>query len=204
VNSQWQYVTYVFSQDALSMAVYVDGILESSGTIVYPDYGNFTIEQTTIGIADGFNQYNGVIDQLNIAFHVKNRVDVLNEATLVAYYTFETNGQVNDSIFNDASANSISATGAYLTRLIGIRRPGQASLRLNNSTVSWFQSSGFALLITFNYTYSYAFWLNIESASSFMPLAHLVAKYEVPTAQNNGSICLAMLVATKTNTSKCF
>jgi hypothetical protein len=140
-----------------------------------------------------------VIDQLSIAYTVKSRVVILDEATLVVSYTFESTDQDNDTIFKDESANSIGATGEYLTRLIGNRRTGQATLRLDNSTLSWFQSSGFALLVTFNYTYSFALWLYIENASSFMPLVHLVAKDEMTTSQSNDGICLAMLVANKTD-----
>lgn len=99
-NFCWQYVTFVFFRDDLSMAIFIDGIVNAQGTIDNPEYGNFKIEETFIGSYDVFSQYNGLMDQFSIAFRIKNRMDTLDEATLVAYYTFEDDGQYNDFLFS--------------------------------------------------------------------------------------------------------
>ncbi len=202
-NFHWQYVTYTFFQDDLSMAIRIDGRLVAAGT-GHPAYGNFEISQTTIGSDNGFNPYNGLIDQLSIAYLVKSREDVLDEATLVFYYTFEDDGEKNDSLFNDRSANNIRANGTHLKRVIGGRLEGQSSLSLYDPAFSYFQSSGFVLLVTYNFTYSYAFWLNIKDASSFMPLIYLVAKDEIPSANSTGNVCLSILVVRKSDVGKLF
>ena len=201
-NFQWQYVTFCFRQADLLLGIYIDGILISSGRMITPVYGDFQTLATMIGAVDGSNQYNGLIDQFSIAYFEKNRIDVLDEATLVVCYTFEDDKQGNDSIFNDQSANSIHATGAHVTRLIDKRGVDQRTLRLENSTLSWFRSAGFVLLVTHNYTYSYSLWLHLENASSFIPLVHLVANNEMFRAETNDSTCLVALVANSTDPSE--
>ena len=202
INFQWYYVTFGFRQEDLMMGIFIDGIALAAGTIENPRYGDFQIDATMIGSAHGFDQYNGLIDQLSIAHFEKDAGDVLNEATLTVYYTFEDNKHGNDSLFDDKSVNYIRATGAQVTRLIGKRGVGQGTLRLENSTLSWFRSSGFVLLVTHNYTYSYALWLHVGNASSFMPLLHLVVSNEVSEAETNDSACLMMLVASRADPSK--
>ncbi|CAF1067597.1 unnamed protein product [Adineta steineri] len=195
-NSQWQYVTYTFSQSDLSMAIRIDGLLKAYGTIVSPQYGESQIETTTIGSAAEFNRYNGLIDQLSIAYRVKNRVDILDEATLVICYRFEGDIANNDSLLNDSSANCIRAQGANLSRVVGSRRTGQGTLLLNDSSLSYFQSSGFALLYTHNYTYSYALWISISNASPNLTLLHITMNDEI-SSSNSISTCLAMLIIDK-------
>jgi hypothetical protein len=203
-NFQWQYVSCAFYQVDLSMAIFIDGILSSAGVIENPQYGNFETTETAIGVYTVYNPYNGLIDDLAISYRIKNRMDILNEATLVVQYTFDGNSENNDSLFNDISANAIRATGMDVTSVIGSRLTGHSTLYLYDPTVSYFQSSGFALLVTFNYTYSYAFWLNVANSSAVMPLVHVVARDEMSSAESNDTICLAMLAINTTNTCKFF
>ena len=179
-------------------SIYIDRILISNSWTKRQKYTDFDIERTMIDAA----QYNGLIDQFSIDFFEKNRVDILNEATLVVHYTFEDNRSGNDSLFDDASVNTIRATGKHLTRLIGKRHDRQGTLHLDKSVLSWFRSSGFVLLVTHNYTYSYTFWLHIENASSFMPLVRLVANNELFASEINESVCLLMFVANSTGASE--
>jgi hypothetical protein len=192
-NFQWQYVTFVFSQQDLSMAIFIDGILNAQGLIVHPNYGNFEIKRTTIGSYDVFNQYNGLMDQFSIAFRIKSRIDTLNEATLVAHYNFEGDGKKDGFLFKDTSVNSIRAQGSNVSYLVGSRYAGQNTLTLHDPNLSYFQSGGFVLLSTHNYSYSYALWLNVSSVSSFIPLIHLVARVELSSFEINSTTCLTML-----------
>ncbi|CAF4384891.1 unnamed protein product, partial [Adineta steineri] len=83
-----------------------------------PIYGNFEIEQTTIGSGGDIYRYNGLIDQLSIAYRVKSRSDILDEATLVVYYNFENNRETNSSLFSDTGPNNIRAIGEHVTRTL--------------------------------------------------------------------------------------
>jgi len=203
-NFHWQHVTFQFYQPDLSMATFIDGILNARGIIVYPEYGNFQIKGTTIGSYDVFNQYNGLMDQLSIAFRLKSNIDILDEATLVVRYNFEGNDRKGDFIFKDISANSIRAQGSNVSYLIGGRREGQNTLILHDSNLSYFQSGGFVLLSTHNYSYSYTLWLKVSNISSFMPLVHLVAKSELSSFESSSSTCLTMLAINGTGTFEFF
>ena len=196
-NFEWQYVTVRFFQKFLDVNIFIDGIFQTFSTILDPHYGISENPKTMIG-----GMTNGLMDQVSIAFYPKTDSVVLDEATLVVYYTFDGDGAQNDSLFNDESANSIRATGAHVTRLVGTRHVDQATLSLYDSALSWFQSSGFVLLYTHNYTYSYALWLFVSNVSSSIPLIHLVAKDEASRGGNNESVCLAMLVVNSTDPSK--
>ncbi|CAF4047399.1 unnamed protein product [Adineta steineri] len=201
-NFQWQYVTYTFSQVDMSLAIRIDGLLQASGVCKNPIYGNFEIEQTTIGSGGDIYRYNGLIDQLSIAYRVKSRSDILDEATLVVYYNFENNRETNSSLFSDTGPNNIRAIGEHVTRTLGNRDTQQIYLSLNDFSLSYFQSSGFVLLASHNYTYSYALWLYITNNTSLnMPLIHIVASNETSSTASNQSICLAMLVISKTDPS---
>jgi len=197
-NFQWQHVTFEFAQKDLSMAIYIDGIINARGTMVIPQYGNFEIQRTIIGSYGDFNQYNGLIDQLSIAFHIKSNIDILDEATQVVHYKFEGDDKENDFLFQDSSVNNIRARGSHVSRLVGNRKTGQGTLFLYDPVLSYFQSGGFVLLSTHNYSYSYALWLNISSVSSFMPLVHLVTRDELSSLENNSSTCLALLAIKRT------
>ncbi len=193
-NYQWQYVTFAFTQQDLSIAIYIDGILNAKGSIGHQHYGNFEIKGTTIGSIDAINQYNGLMDQLSIAFRIKSNINILDEATLVAHYNFEDDDIDSDFLFKDIGVNSIRAQGSHVSCLVGSRHPNQSTLSLYDPVLSYFQTGGFVLLSTHNYSYSYALWLNVSSVSSFMPLVHLVARSELPSLKNNINTCLAMLV----------
>ncbi|CAF1461270.1 unnamed protein product [Adineta steineri] len=201
-NFQWQYVTFAFSPLDLSMAIHVDGIFSSVGGIAKPEYGNFSILQTNIGSHDGFEQYNGIIDQLSIVFRIKGYIDILDEATLVVNYNFESDNIANDSQFEDTGVNSIRAQFSYVSHQTGNRHDGQGTLLLYNSVESYFQSGGFILLSTHNYSYSYTLWINVLNFSTFMPVIHLVAKPEHASLENNNSICLALLTINGTDKNK--
>ena len=203
-NSEWQYVTFTFDRENLSMTIYIDGVLSVYDTIQYPEYGNFEIQRTTIGGYDAFNQYSGSMDHLAIAFVLKNNIDILDEATLVAHYDFEGDDKKHDFLFNDISANSIQAQGSNVSYLTGNRYPGRNTLLLYNPNLSYFQSGGFPLLSTRNYSYSYALWLNVSSISSFIPLVHLVNKYEPTWYQSAVENCLTMLGVNRTGTVEFF
>lgn len=201
-NLQWQYVTFRFSPNQLSMTIHIDGIGIDAAVINTTQYSDFEIERTMIGAVYGFYQYNGLIDQLSIAYSVRSEAAILNQATLVVRYTFEDNGSRNESLFYDTSVNAIRATGKYLNRQIGKRHERQGTLRLKHPSLSWFRSSGFVLLVTHNYTYSYTLWLRVQNASSFTPLVHLVANNDMSASETNASVCLLMLVANSTGTSE--
>jgi hypothetical protein len=196
-NFQWQHVTLTFSLENMLMSIYIDGILDASGFIEHPKYGNFGIQQTTIGSCEILNQYNGVMDQLAILFRIKNRIDILDEATLVVHYNFEDEG-IESDLFKDISVNSIRAQQAHVSHSTDSRRSNHSTLSLYDPVLSYFRTDGFVLLSTYNYSYSYALWLHVSNGPSFMPLIHLIAKSELPLFEKTSGKCLAVLTMNAT------
>lgn len=197
-NYEWQHVTFAFDQPTLSMAIYIDGAINGHTLISSVDYSGFLIQQTTIGSYGNSNLYSGIMDQLSITFRTKTNIDILDEATLVAHYNFVGDTKTNDFLFNDNSANSIRAQGVNVSYLIDSRRSGQNTLILTDPDMSYFQSNGFILLSSHDHSYSYALWLNISSASSFIPLVHLAARIDTSVSLDVSGVCLTMLVANRT------
>jgi hypothetical protein len=198
-NNQWQYVTFIFSQQDLSMTIYIDGIQNAKGSVGHHHYGSFEIGRTTIGSVDAVNQYSGLMDQLSIAFLIKSNIDILDEATLVVHYTFIDDETDSDFLFKDISVNSIRAHGSYVSHLTDGRRNGYNTLSLYDSVLSYFQTGGFVLLSTHEYSYSYALWLKVSNVSSFMSsLVHLVARSGLSSHKSNNSNCLAVLTMNDT------
>jgi hypothetical protein len=94
--------------------------------------------------------FDGLIDQLSISYYVRNGSDILDEATLLCQYNFET-----DDITTDSGPNNIPAYSENVYRSFS---NNQNNL-LFNSSDSYFQSSGFTLLMSEFYAFTIAFWI---------------------------------------------
>jgi len=190
-DSIWQYVTFVFDRENRSMSIYINGLQRTSTTIYLPVDDNSQIQRTTIGGYDAFNQYDGLIDQLSISFQVKNPTDILDEATLVVFYNFD-----SDFLFKDTSVNSNHAQGFNVSHLVDSRHSNEKTLLLLNPNLSYFQSVGLVLHSTYNYSYSYSLWMNLTTMSSLVPLIHLV--YTKDQSRYSINNCYSMLAANRT------
>lgn len=200
-DSQWQYVTFIFDQTDLSMLIFIDGVFNVYGKVAYPDYPKSEIGKTLIGGNDGFEQFNGIMDQLSVAYHVKSRETILDEAILFAYYDFQS---TTGDLFYDISPNRVRAQGASVTRWLDGRDQNKSSLYLNNSGYSYFQSSGMVPLSTHNYSFSFALWLFVSNVSAETSLVHLVARDGMTLSGINDSTCLGVLTIKGLAASKFF
>jgi hypothetical protein len=103
------------------------------------------------GCGGGF--FNGYIDQLSILFGTaKTAAQILNDATLVAYYSFDCSSYPAW----DSGPNGITGTAVGLVSGEG-GRVGQSYLF--NSSSSYFQATGFVLLGQSYSPYSFAMWV---------------------------------------------
>jgi hypothetical protein len=102
--------------------------------------------------------FNGYIDQVFYVNRAKNWSEILDDATLVVYYSF------NGGSLLDSSSNGINGTGVQVILI-------NDSLLLN-TTSSYFQAKSFVLLGTSNRSYSIALWIN-PSLTNGSTLVHL-------------------------------
>jgi hypothetical protein len=132
----WLHVAFVYDYKSMQQSIYLDGVLEAtteaSGIAVGPYKG--TTGPVTIGWTTGGHFFNGDIDQLQVSSGAKTACEILNDATLTAYYAFDTSGS-----YLDSSINVIHGTANLLITVSG--RVNQAySFQY---TLSYFQSVAF-------------------------------------------------------------
>jgi hypothetical protein len=129
--------------------IYINGISECNHTSSSPlQITNLTYSPITIGYTAPLAPYyfDGLIDQLSLVGWVKNASEILDDATLVAWYSFDNNSP------NDSGPNGINGTcnGTIFDN----------NTILFNKTKSFFQSTGFVLLGINNHSYSFSIWIN--------------------------------------------
>ena len=132
----WHHVAFVYDYTTMRQFIYWDGNLEAStgpsGIGVGPYKGNSG--QVTIGWVNGNKYFLGRIDHVSVTSSAKTACQILNDATLTAYYPFDTTGS-----YLDYSMNILHGVTNSLITLTGRVNQGYSF----QNTLSYFQSSGF-------------------------------------------------------------
>ncbi|CAF1506487.1 unnamed protein product [Adineta steineri] len=152
----WIHAAFVFDLTALTQKVYLNGVLDSTCN-VSSGYTGGTYN-TTIGYiplftaASGSSPFQGYMDQMTVSNRAKSSCEVLEIATLVAYFTFD-----NGLFLNDSGPNSLQAT-TNSTSSTASGRFFQA-ISFTGSNSSYFQMSDFTALGISNKPFSISFWI---------------------------------------------
>lgn len=158
-QSCWIYLTFAFVYPNQNLTIYHNGIY------LYEFYIELNRNRTSfrqnrrekayIGfdVTQNPRTFNGMIDQLSIAYYIKNASEILDEATFLCSYTFE-----DENVTRDSGPQNIPAKSENVHRLLS---NNQTSL-LINSTTSYFQFSGMTILKSNGFEYSIAFWLRLS------------------------------------------
>ncbi len=150
--NQWYHAAYVYDRSALQQLVYLNGILDGSRKTTAPYTGNASqIVLGAIPLLTGNSFHIGLIENLIFVSYVKNASELLDEATLVAYYSF-------DGSYVDSGPNNINNITSVSTTFDLNGRVNQA-LRINLQNLSYFQTTGFYYLGQTNYSYSFSLWI---------------------------------------------
>ncbi|CAF1603288.1 unnamed protein product [Adineta ricciae] len=152
VFNQWYYVTYSYDPLSLQQRIYVNGIVDGIRT------PNHAFQQTAnvivIGgaplITDLFSE-SGFIDKLTFESRVKSSEEILDEATLVAYYPF-------DNSYDDVGPNQM-INSTFLSTMFDSDGRFDQCLLINSTNLSYFQSTGFYYLGQTNYPFSFSLWI---------------------------------------------
>ena len=178
-QSYWIHLAFSFNNATNIMSIYYNGVQMENGTMPLNTFATMkTNEYKTSYIGFGSihkrrNPFGGLIDQLSISYYVKNDTEILDEATLLCHYNFE-----DDDINADSGPNNIPAYSESVYKSLSTNE----SYLLFNSTDSYFQSSGFTLLMSKSYEFTFTFWLRpltiksdqVESAIAVVQLASKV------------------------------
>ena len=148
----WSHVACVYNLATQTQQVWLNGILDASRAST-PYVGSSA--HTTIGVGyltpPGVNFFNGYIDQMQFSLRAKNTTDMLNDATLVVYYSFD-GGSLLDSGPNGINA---TATG-NITSVTG--RVNQA-LQFQGSAYIRPSYTAFFMMGVSNQAFSMALWV---------------------------------------------
>lgn len=151
-SNTWYHTAFVYDNDKRQRFIFINGILDtSSATGVGPYLG--TSGPVTIGGADiygglGVPYLTGLMDHLTVSTRAKTSCEILNDATLAAYFPF-------DGSFTDAGPNFLTTTSSGASFTSGFVNQG---VYLTGSN-SYIQIGGLTGLGRANYTFSIAFWV---------------------------------------------
>jgi hypothetical protein len=151
-SNTWYHAAFVYDHNVRQQNIYINGILDKqSPTNISPYLG--TSGPMTIGGADiygalGVPYLSGTMDHLTISTRAKTACEILNDATLAAYFPFD--GSLTDAgpNFLTATASGASATTGYVNQ--GVYLSG---------TNSYVQISSLTGLGQSNQSFSFAFWM---------------------------------------------
>ncbi len=201
-QSCWIHLAFIFDNQSNTLSIYFNGQRMSEGYF-FPS--NFATTKTNesrtsyIGLSSvstNPSPFDGLIDQLSISYYVKNDSEILDQATLLCQYNFET-----DDINADSGPNDIPA---YSENVYGSLSNNQNNL-LFNSTDSYFQSSGFTLLMSKYYAFSIAFWVRpiiLKSDKLNSSIAILQFASEVQQVSSESYVCFFSIHITNITTKK--
>ncbi|CAF1128453.1 unnamed protein product [Adineta ricciae] len=153
-NSTWTHITYVYDYSQYGQQeVYVNGLLDGrrTGKAYQGVTSNSVIGKSFVSAGVDSGQYfTGIIDQLSVTFGIKTAKQILDDATLCAYYSFD------QGSLADFGPNGLNGTAM---NTVSIKGHVNQALKFSMST-SYFQAAGFTALATSNKAFSIAFWIN--------------------------------------------
>ncbi|CAF4097271.1 unnamed protein product, partial [Adineta steineri] len=152
-SNQWYHVAYVYDRLSSRQIVYFEG--NQDGTRVTNGFYTGTASTLVVGaipsFGTGFVTNNGFIDKLTFVSRVKTSAELLDEATLVAYYPF-------DNSYTDFGPNQIINSTSVSTMFDSSGQFNQCLL-INSTNLSYFQTTGFYYLGQTSYSYSFSLWI---------------------------------------------
>ncbi len=152
-TNRWYHVAFAYNDTSQRQIVYLDGVEDSSddGHVYLGDPSNITIGYALQSYETYFD---GLIDRISLLSQTMTDDEVLEEATLTAYYSFD------NSIEIDSGPNQINGFGYNVN--LGNGMYGQGLSFTTASSGSYFQAKNFLLLGMSNYSYSFSFWIIVN------------------------------------------
>lgn len=151
-NATWYHAAFVYDNDLGQRSIYLDGAVDGQSATGVGPYlggtGSMTIGSAKIDGTIGTPFFSGYLDELMISTRVKSACEILNDATLAAYFPF-------DNTLIDAGPNSLSLTASGATFIVGYTNQG---IYLSGAN-SYVQIGGLTGLGRSNHPYSIAFWV---------------------------------------------
>ncbi|CAF0993194.1 unnamed protein product [Rotaria sordida] len=163
--NDWTHVSFVFEINSLTQSIYLNGNPDANRRATGSFQGSS--DNVTVGnipllnFYSGSNYFQGMIDKLAITSRDKSACKILEEATLVAYFSFNSGVELIDSGPNSLSVvrQSVSfvSTGHFFQ-----------AISFNGSTSSYFQISDLTSLGITNRAFSISLWIRSQNLSGIL------------------------------------
>ena len=157
--STWYHVVFVYNHDTMQQIIYLNGVQDriSSSSATYQGQSGVTQLGVSQSQSSQSTYFNGYIDNVRVTTRAKSAAEILNAATLMAYYSFDLPNQLLDSGPN--GLHGIQNNAALVTGRIN------QGMRFTGSN-SYFQAYGFYTLawgVVSNRPFTIALWVNPSS-----------------------------------------
>ena len=157
----WYHVAIVYDYAALQQILYLNGVQESIKSSAQPYQGQSgTIQIGAAQTSSQVSYFNGYIDNVKVTTRAKSATEILNDATLMAHYSFDLPNQLLDSGPNGLTG--VQSNAALVTGRVN------EAMRFSG-TNSFFQAYGFYHLawgVVSNKPFTIAMWVNPSSIGS--------------------------------------
>ena len=170
----WRHIAFVYDYTAKQQLIYLDGILEAtsgtSGFAAGPYQG--TSGAVNIGWATDGGYFVGNMDIFKVTSGAKTACQILNDATLTAYYPFDAS-----TSYLDVGYNSIHGVSNLLTNTAGRVKEAYAF----QYDYSFFQSLAFTAYATSGEPFSISLWVHpfVVTGGTLVRIATGVRGYSI-------------------------
>ena len=161
-GTTWHHVVFVYNYETMQQILYLNGALDRASSSSAPYQGQSGVTQ--IGVSQSSTSqstlFNGYIDNVRVTTRAKSAAEILNAATLMAYYSFDLPNQVLDSGPN--GLHGIQNNAALVAGRVN------QGMRFTGSN-SYFQAYGFYTLawgVISNRAFTISLWVNPSSIAS--------------------------------------
>jgi hypothetical protein len=155
--NQWHHVAYVYDYSTMTQRVYLNGYQECLHSPSPPYQGmSGAMNIGSCFTSNNCSAWNGDIDQLSVLHRTKSASEVLDDATLVVYYSFD------DPAFPQLDSGPLGINGIVGANVstVVLGRVNQGLLFPGASLGSFFQMTGLQRMGIQNYPFSISLWLN--------------------------------------------
>ncbi|UJR32941.1 hypothetical protein I4U23_020402 [Adineta vaga] len=178
---QWMHVAFVFDITTKLQTIYLNGFIngkQTSQSALLVSSGDFTIG-TNAGVNYPDNFFQGYMDEIKISGRAKSSCEILEQATLAAYFKFDR----TSAPYIDSGPNKVLNTFSTTSIINGYKNQ---AISLSGTSQSYFQTWGFTSFGISNQPFSIVFWIRPQSLVG--TLVHLST-----SASGTGSTCFPLL-----------
>ncbi|CAF0965942.1 unnamed protein product [Adineta ricciae] len=178
--NRWIHVAFVFETTTNMQTIYLNGYPDAAKptvNVLQVSTGAFTIA-TNERVSYPDNFFQGYIDELTITQRAKSLCEIVERATLAAYFKFDTSAP-----YSDSGPNRVPTLSSATSIVAGNK---SQSVSFTGTSSSYFQTWGYTSFGITDHPFSITLWIQPRTLAG--TLVHLSS-----TASGTGSTCFPLL-----------